>query len=69
MHGFILFLMLTIQQGFLEKDVEIPLMRFTDVQDCIQAAIALQEAEYITDGDLLCGPVIFKDSYANMEEE
>lgn len=68
MNGFLLVLVLTIQQGFIEKEIEVPLMRFLDVQDCINAAIVLQEEKYIIRGDLLCDPVVFKDQYANLEE-
>lgn len=62
MNAFLLTLMLGFNQG------SIPLGIFSDVQDCVDTAIRIQEVRALQDEhDLWCIPIDLKSGYANQD--
>lgn len=62
MNAFLLSLMLGFGQG------SIPLGIFSDVEDCVQTAVRIQEVQALKDEhDLWCIPIKLEKGYANHE--
>ena len=68
MHGFLLAIMISGAVG--GNAGSIPLGLFSDVQDCIDTANKITDADILKDEhDLWCIPVKIQDGYANGEGE